>query len=161
MKMRLVHRLCHFVIYAVLFLIRQLKFKLQRLYNSLLWIALLALNRMDEERTLQNYCVTGALLGSKKLTHATLIVNELHKDVNRPTRDQVDRLADVIMWLMISLDGSDQKTQVTVYDKTGRLIALADLVHAMLKVRLAARIEMPTAPATNTDDVSKYPRILT
>lgn len=61
------------------------------------------------------------------------------------------------MWLMVSL-GSDsaeeQKTQVTVYDKTGRLIALADLVHAMLKVRLAAPVQIPATPVTNTDDVS-------
>ena len=54
---------------------------------------------MDTERILGQYCVQGRLLGSKKLTHAAVIVNELQKDVNRPTREQVDRLADVILWL--------------------------------------------------------------
>jgi hypothetical protein len=67
-------------------------------------------------------------LGAKKLTHAAIVVNELHKEVNRPTREQVDKVADVIVWLMLSLDGKENQTQITIYDKSGRLMALADLV---------------------------------
>jgi len=55
-------------------------------------------------------------------------VNELHKDVNRPTREQVDKIADIIIWLMFSLDGKENQTQITIYDKAGRLMSLSDLV---------------------------------
>ena len=85
MFLRLVHRLCHFVIYAILFITRHLSFKIQRLNNTLTWAALMAYNLMQEEKILANQCVTGRLLGSKKLTHAAIIVNELHKEVDRPT----------------------------------------------------------------------------
>ena len=60
---RLVHRLCHFVIYAILFITRQLSFKLQRLNNTLTWYALMVLNLMREEEILANRCVSGRLLG--------------------------------------------------------------------------------------------------
>jgi len=43
------------------------------------------------------------------------------------------------MWLMLSLEGKDTQTQITVYDKEGRLLGLADLVQALLRVRLGDR----------------------
>ena len=60
---RLVHRLCHFVIYAFLFITRQLSYKLQRLNNTLTWTALMVLNLMKEEEILASRCVSGRLLG--------------------------------------------------------------------------------------------------
>ena len=97
MFMRLVHRLCHFLIYATLFLSRQLWYKLDRIRNSVIWFALQAFSRFqDDQQILATRCVTGDLLGAKKLTHAAIVVNELHKEVNLPTQDQVSRLADLI-----------------------------------------------------------------
>ena len=110
MFLRLVHRLCHFMIYAFLFITRHLSFKLQRLNNTLTWSALMVLNLMQEEKILASRCVSGRLLGSKKLTHAAIIVNELHKEVDRPTTEQVGRVADLIMWLMLSLEGQNSQT---------------------------------------------------
>ena len=110
MFMRLVHRLCHFMIYAFLFILRHFSFKLQRLHNTLTWTALMACNRMQEERILASRCVSGRLLGTKKLTHAAIIVNELHKEVDRPTQEQVRKVADLIMWLMLSLEGQNSQT---------------------------------------------------
>ena len=102
---RLVHRLLHFVIYAVLLITRLGSYRVQRAKNSLLW-TWLSLTRgfAPAEAIIAERCTHGQLLGSKKLSHAALIVNELHKDVNLPSQEQVARLADVIMWLMLSLD---------------------------------------------------------
>ena len=107
MLMRLVHRLCHFVLYAVLFLTKMLSYKLQRMRNTARWACLMAVNRFDEDQILRRNCVTGGLLGSKKLTHAAVIVNELHKSDNRPTRDQVDKLSDVLMWLLLTMQENE------------------------------------------------------
>ena len=45
MPMRLVLRLCHFIIYAYLFITRLIGFKMTRMRNSLTWLVLLAQNR--------------------------------------------------------------------------------------------------------------------
>ena len=84
--MRLVHRLCHFLIYAILFLSRQLWYKYDRLRNTICWAVIQVLSRFqDDNEILATRCVTGNLLGQKKLTHAAIIVNELHKEVNLPS----------------------------------------------------------------------------
>ena len=105
MFMRLIHRLCHFMIYATLFLSKQVWYKYDRLRNTICWFAIYVLARFqDDQEILAARCVTGNLLGEKKLTHAAVIVNELHKETNLPSQEQISKIVDVILWLMSSLD---------------------------------------------------------
>ena len=83
---RLIYRLVHFLIYAVLFLKRKIAYKMQRMRNTFRWnLSLMLSGFAAQETILARTCVTGKLLGAKKLNHVALIVNELHKDVNLPT----------------------------------------------------------------------------
>jgi len=147
---RFIHRLLHFVIYALLFLTRQAAFKLQRVRNTLAWLSYQVQSGMQaDEVILSRHCVSGQLLGDKKLSHVAVIVNEVHRDLNLPTQAQVAQLVEVVAWLMLSLEGTQQKTQITVFDREGRFLALADLVQALLRIRLGTQ-----QPGMSSDDVS-------
>lgn len=86
MFMRLVHRLCHFMIYACLFICRMASYKIEKVRNTLKWSIIKACSGLQQDDLiLATRCVSGQLLGAKRLNHAALIVNDLHKELNLPT----------------------------------------------------------------------------
>ena len=83
---RLVHRLMHFLIYAILFITRMAAISLKRMKNTVHWAMLRVTSGMKPaDEILAQRCVAGQLLGTKKLNHAAIIVNNLEEDVNLPS----------------------------------------------------------------------------
>ena len=118
---RVIFRILHFVIYAFLFIAKFAKIKLHYHLNTLRWVFLLALNRLDTNTILQS-CTTGNRLGTKVLSHTAIVINNFEVVNNNPPLAQMTKLAELISWLLIS-QSADTKSQgskmVTLYDKNG------------------------------------------
>ena len=118
---RVIFRILHFVIYAFLFIAKFAKIKLHYHFNTLRWVFLLALNRLDTNKILQS-CTTGNRLGTKVLSHTAIVINNFEVVNNNPPLAQMTKLAELISWLLIS-QSADTKSQgskmVTLYDKNG------------------------------------------
>ena len=81
--MRVFYRICHFILYAFLFLTKQAKHHIQYYLNTVRWVVLMISYKLNEEAIMAT-CVTGNRLGAKKLDHTAIIVNNLDNVENNP-----------------------------------------------------------------------------
>ena len=160
--MRVLYRICHFILYAFLFLTKQAKHHLHYYLNTLRWVILMISFKLNDEAIMAT-CVTGNRLGAKKLAHTAIIVNNLDDVENNPPVAQMTKLAEVVTWLLISqsdvkqdksVEGSKENTRnklITLYDKTGQIDQFSDLLYAMLKIRLASEPEYSCSMMQNKE----------
>ena len=136
--MRVIYRICHFVLYAFLFILKHAAHQMRYYINNLKWAVLLVVFKLDEEAIMQT-CKTGNRLGEKKLTHSAIIINNLETVENNPPVAQMTKLAEVITWLLISQSTNKdlQPKLITLYDKSGHIDKFSDLLYAMLRIRFA------------------------
>ena len=81
--MRVLYRICHFILYAFLFLTKQASHQIHYYMNSLKWLLMLITYKLDDEAIMQT-CTTGNRLGAKKLGHTAIIINNLNTIENNP-----------------------------------------------------------------------------
>ena len=81
--MRVLYRICHFILYAFLFLTKQASHHIHYNLNSLRWAFLMLAYKLNDEAIMQT-CTTGNRLGQKKLAHTAIIVNNLDTIENNP-----------------------------------------------------------------------------
>ena len=136
---RVIFRICHFIIYSLLFVIKFTKLKIQYHLSTIKWLILLAFNRFDSDTIIQT-CTTGNRLGTKTLSHTAIVLNNFEIEDNNPPLAQMTKLAEVIGWLLVS-QSVDSKSKgcktITLFDKQGLIDQFADLLYALLKIRLA------------------------
>ena len=137
---RVIFRICHFIIYSFLFLMKFTKLKIQYHLSTIKWLILLAFNRFDSDAIIQT-CTTGNRLGTKTLSHTAIVLNDFQVEDNNPPLAQMTKLAEIICWLLIS-QSVDSKSKanktITLFDKQGLIDQFADLLYALLKIRLVA-----------------------
>ena len=81
--MRVIYRICHFILYACLFLVKFASLKFQYYLNNARWMFLLAIYKLNED-ALMLTCTTRNRLGEKRLSHTAIVLNNLHLVENNP-----------------------------------------------------------------------------
>ena len=139
--MRVLYRICHFIVYAILLLVKFIRICCQYYLNKARWALLMVIFKFNEEEIMQT-CTFGNRLGDKRLSHTAIIVNNLEIIENNPPVAQMTKLAEIITWLMISQSTNkekvaDQHKLITLFDKAGQTDQFSDLLYALIKIRLA------------------------
>lgn len=126
--MRIIHRICHFFLYTILFVSKLIHTKWQQLKEYIVDTAQHLVYRTDQ-RVIANSNLAENLVNSKKqLQHVALIFNQIRHDIEL---DEISRITTIIQYL-IQL----QTQTITIFDQQGRLSRHSQLIMEVLRIAL-------------------------